>query len=421
MSELSTSRRRAVPRSAGRRSRIPAVGVGLLLLLGSCADFSEPQGSFGAQPSLTPPAANPVEPTPPRVGQSSSSSLPPSTPSASPSSGAPSSGGTVTDPCRPTDPAVIAACLDAPWGLVVMKDGQSALVGERTSGRILQIAPQKEPVEYTTIDGIDAAGSGGLLGIALSPAFDEDGLIYAYVTTASDNRVIRFAKGDRPKAILTGIPRGTDHNGGRIAFGTDGQLYVGTGDTGNPQLAGDPKSLAGKVLRVDEFGKPAKGNPTEGSAVFAAGFTDVTGMCLLGSGIGALDHRPTIDVLIGVKAGGKYTSPGSAAVWTWKKADGGAVDCELGSSQLGFSSAQGQRVVGIRVNQQGGFTGTPQTLLDNRYGRLLTLTIGLGGTDQEVFWASTSNKDGHGAPGPSDDRVVVIPAAGGGGGGGGPD
>ena len=85
-----------------------------------------------------------------------------------------------------------------------------------------------------------------------------------------------------PKAIFTGIPRGATHNGGRIAFAADRSLYVGTGDTGVPALAVDPTSLAGKVLRLDEFGKPAESNPTPDSAVYASGFTQVTGMCPTG-------------------------------------------------------------------------------------------------------------------------------------------
>jgi len=306
---------------------------------------------------------------------------------------------------------------------VVLKDGQSALVGERTSGRILQIAPQTDPVEYARIGGIDADGSGGLLGIALSPAFDEDGLIYAYVTTPADNRVLRLAKGDQPKAILAGIPKGAEHNGGRIEFGSDGQLYVGTGDAGDPATAADPKNLAGKVLRVDEFGKPSKGNPIASSPVYASGFTDVTGMCSLGSTMGALDHRAAEDPLVGLKAGADYSSIESGrAVWRWKKAEGGAADCALAKAQLGFTSLDKKQVVGIRVNQQGGFTGTPEPLLQKTYGRLLTLALGGAGTDKELFWATTSNKDGKGHPTASDDRVIVIPAGGGGGGGGnGPD
>ncbi|MDQ6657017.1 MAG: PQQ-dependent sugar dehydrogenase [Actinomycetota bacterium] len=312
---------------------------------------------------------------------------------------------------------MIAACLRAPWGLAVMADGQSALVGERTTGRILRIAPQTDPVLYATMKAIDAGGDGGLLGIAPSPSFDEDGLIYLYVTTETDNRVFRLAKGDAAKPIFVGIPKGSTHNGGRIEFGADGQLYVGTGDTGRPALAADPESLAGKVLRIDEFGKPSQGNPAAGSAIYASGFTDVTGMCRLGSTMGALDHRPAADVLIRVVKGGKYTSlPSGTAVWTWKRADGGANDCSMSSSQLAFTSLDAQRIVGLQLNPKtGGFVGAPNILIQKTYGRLLTLTLGGSGTPQEVFWATTSNKDGNGKPTTSDDRVIVLKANGGGG------
>ena len=108
---------------------------------------------------------------------------------------------------------------------------------------------------------MDAAGDGGLLGLAVSPTYPEDGLLYAYLSTAVDNRVVRFPVGGTPNAVLTGIPRGEVHNGGGLLFGADGSLYVGTGDTGNPALATDPASLAGKVLRIDVFGGPVGAGP----------------------------------------------------------------------------------------------------------------------------------------------------------------
>jgi glucose/arabinose dehydrogenase len=71
------------------------------------------------------------------------------------------------------------------------------------------------------------AGEGGLLGLAVSPNYAQDRLVYAYYTTSRDNRIARFRLGQRPRAILTGLRRGQIHNGGRIAFGPDGKLYAG--------------------------------------------------------------------------------------------------------------------------------------------------------------------------------------------------
>jgi len=271
-------------------------------------------------------------------------------------------------------------------------------------------------VQVASIDGVDAIGDGGLLGIALSPSYDEDGLIYAYVSTATDNRIIRLASGDAPKAIFTGIPHGASHNGGRIAFAADRSLYVGTGDTGDPAAAADPASLAGKVLRLDEFGKPAETNPTPGSAIFASGFTQIAGMCPTADGsMAALDDRAQQDLLLPLTAGKDYTKVADGqALWTWTAADGGAADCAITDGILASTSLDKQQLTGIQTGAGGTFTGSPTVLLDNRYGRLLTVA----GGQQGLLWLTTSNKDGAGTPVPSDDRVVVVPSQSGGGEGG---
>jgi hypothetical protein len=299
-----------------------------------------------------------------------------------------------------------------------MADGSSALVGERTTGRILQVAKGTAPVLVAQIDGVDGSGDGGLLGITLSPSYDEDGLIYAYVTTATDNRIIRIARGDVPKAIFTGIPKGATHNGGRIAFATDRSLYVGTGDTGNPATAADPASLAGKVLRLDEFGKPAETNPVPGSPIYASGFTQVSGMCPMEGGtVAALDARPGEDLLLPLAAGKDYTKIADGeALWTWTDADGGAADCSITNGLLASTSLDKQQLTALQMGNGGTFSGTPTVLLDNRYGRLLTVV----GDQQGLLWLTTSNKDGFGTPVSSDDRVVVVPS-GTSGGEGGPD
>jgi len=321
-----------------------------------------------------------------------------------------------TDPCAPTDEAVIATCLSAPWGLAPLPDGVSALVGERTTGRILRVEKGKEPILVAQIDGVDSTGDGGLLGIVLSPSYDEDGLIFAYVSTATDNRIIRVASGDTPKAIFTGIPHGTTHNGGRLAFAADRSLYVGTGDTGHPTAAADPASLAGKILRLDESGQPVETNPTPGSAVYASGFTQVAGMCPTADGtMAALDDRPQQDLLLPLIAGTDYTKVADGqALWTWTVADGGAADCAITDGILASTSLDKQQLTGIETGAGGTFTGSPNVLLDNRYGRLLTVAGGVEG----LLWLTTSNKDGAGTPVPSDDRVVVVPSQSGGGEGG---
>ena len=152
----------------------------------------------------------------------------------------------------PATPADAATGLQVPWGIAFLPDGR-ALVSERETGRILSIPPGGgEPRVEMSVPGVDPdAGEGGLLGIALSPGYADDGLVYAYLTTVDDNRIVRFRLGEEPEPILTGLARGQIHNGGRIAFGPDGQLYAGVGDTGDLSLPQDPESLNGKILRME--------------------------------------------------------------------------------------------------------------------------------------------------------------------------
>src|SRR5690606_35005928 len=130
-------------------------------------------------------------------------------------------------------PEVVATGLQVPWGLAFLPNGD-ALVGERNSGRVLRVRPGSTPQVVATISGVTAIGEGGLLGLAVSPTFTQDNYVYAYYTSANDNRVIRFSLNSpqTQETILTGIPRGQYHNGGRIAFGPDRLLYISTGDAG---------------------------------------------------------------------------------------------------------------------------------------------------------------------------------------------
>jgi len=104
---------------------------------------------------------NPPEGAPPEVGPPT-----PGTPAPAPGPGAPARPGSGTDS---GDPNVVASGLAVPTGLVVLPDG-SAIVGERDTGRLLQVFPDRSPARVRmTVPGIDASGDGGLLGLALSP------------------------------------------------------------------------------------------------------------------------------------------------------------------------------------------------------------------------------------------------------------
>jgi glucose/arabinose dehydrogenase len=364
----------------------------LAVVLTACgSDGYEPVGPFRPLPEGPPPQVGPPSETPQ----------------------APSPG----DPAEPNsgeeggDPNVVASGLTVPTGLVVLPDG-SAVVGERETGRLLQAFPDRSPVrELMTVSGIDTAGDGGLLGLALSPTFAEDGLLYAYVSTATDNRVVRFPIGGTPNPVLTGIPRGETHNGGGLVFGLDGSLYVGTGDTGNPALAQDPASLAGKVLRVDVFGQPVAEGP-----VHSSGHSDVTALCLGGDEtlFAADDSAQGPDELDRVTGGGDAGWPqprpdSLSPVVEIPAAEGGLGGCAVSGRTIFLGALDGRRVHAVELDGSGVVVEDPTEFLTDRYGRLRTVVL----DGEGAVWITTSNKDGFGAPEADDDRVLrVLPPGG---------
>ena len=164
--------------------------------------------------------------------------------------------------CTDPDLQVVATCLAPVSAVAVLPDSRTALVAERTTGRVLRVQRGIDPVLVTTVP-VDPSGGGGLTGLVLSPGYAEDRLVYAYATTAEDNRVLRLAPGEEPKPVLTGIPRGSRDNGGALA--TDGRnaLLVATGLGGSAV----GRRLARRQAAADRHARPARrGQPEPGVA-----------------------------------------------------------------------------------------------------------------------------------------------------------
>jgi glucose/arabinose dehydrogenase len=330
---------------------------------------------------------------------------------------APSSGAS-SSPAKRLDPLVVATRLRAPVGLILMPDG-TALVGERTTGRIVRVQPRAgRPVPTVRVlRGLDAGGDGGLLDLALSPTYGEDGLIYAYITTSTDNRVVDFTLHGPTTPVVTGIPKGTTGNTGRILFGGDGNLYIGTGDAGQPALAADPRSLAGKVLRVNDIGDPAVGNPVAASLIYTSGHRIVNGLC------GVPRSKYVLEVEAGgpdkidlLQRGGFYGWPVSskreriAPLFTLPVQYTGPGGCAVLAGRLWITSLNGQALVSTALSGIGVPPGTSRwaPVLAKRYGRLKTVVA----ADDGALWLTTSNRDGHGKAVAADERVIrYVPSA----------
>jgi glucose/arabinose dehydrogenase len=315
------------------------------------------------------------------------------------------------DPAQPEsgdnagDPNVVASGLNVPTGVVVLGDG-SAIVGERETGRLVQVFANRSPArELMTLPGVDTTGDGGLLGLATSPTYLEDGLVYAYLSTATDNRVVRFPLGGTPNPVLTGIPHGAIDNGGGLLFGADGTLFVGTGDTGNPALAADPNSLAGKVLHIDTFGRPVGATP-----VYSRGHRDVTALCQNATPDAAPSMYATDATTVGadeldvITEGGDYGPGGKSPLAEVDAAEGGLGGCAAVGTGVFLGAMNGQRIRALTLDAKGSVTGDPEDFLTGRYGRLRTVVVDSEG----ALWITTSNRDGIGTPTADDDRVLRI-------------
>ena len=127
------------------------------------------------------------------------------------------------------------------------------------------------------VPGVDTnAGGGGLLGLALSPSYGRDRLVYAYFTSGTDNRIVRFRLGgSSPGPHRARARRSTTAAGsrsGRTASCTPGSVRRGT----RPRPG--PWSLNGKILRMNPDGSVPAGNPFPGSLVWTLGHRNVQGL-----------------------------------------------------------------------------------------------------------------------------------------------
>lgn len=314
--------------------------------------------------------------------------------------------------------------LKSPWGLAPLPGGD-LLVSSRDEGTITRVDGETgKKTELGSVPGVSSAGEGGLMGLALSPSYASDHMVYAYFTTASDNRVARMLYDEKkpsgqqlgaPDTVFKGIPKGVVHNGGRIAFGPDKMLYAGTGETGDTGLAQDKKSLGGKILRLTPDGDPAPGNPFDDSPVYSYGHRNVQGLAwdeekrLWAAEFG----QDTWDELNRIKAGGNYGWPEVEGkgdeegfvdpVAQWKTSEASPSGIAYAEGSVWMAGLRGERLWRIPVRGVEG-AAEPQSFLNGKHGRLRTV-VAAGG---DKLWLVTNETDSRGTPENGDDKILEV-------------
>jgi len=317
---------------------------------------------------------------------------------------------------RAGDPKVrtVATGLDTPWAIAWLPD-RRALVTERPGRvRLLPAAGELRDEPVGEVDVVESDGSeSGLLGIAVDPEFAANGFVYLYRTTGDGNEVARYRFADdrltEDGVVVDGIQAGPIHNGGRLAFGPDEQLYITTGEVGDDSLA-QADGLNGKVLRTADF--RSDGVEPE---VFTKGHRNVQGIDwepetdrLLITELGP-DRDDEVNVL---RQGADYGWPGGGGekpLVTYEEVvspSGAAFVSRRGSAWTGdfvFATLGGRHLRRLSFDGDGERVAGDEMLLDG-FGRLRDVAEGPDGD----LYVLTSNRDGRGDPEDEDDRILRL-------------
>lgn len=165
----------------------------------------------------------------------------------------------------------VATGISSPTVMAFAPDGRIFVAQQNGALRIVKDGSLLT-TPFISLPSVSSLGERGLIGIALDPDFSSNSYVYLYYTTSVapiHNRIVRYtANGDvalagseHPILELDNLSGATNHNGGALAFGLDGKLYVAVGDNANGANAQNPDTYHGKFLRINKDGSAPTDNP----------------------------------------------------------------------------------------------------------------------------------------------------------------
>ena len=209
----------------------------------------------------------------------------------------------------------VVARLSHPWAIAFLPDG-GMLITERPGRLRIVREGVLDPQPISGVPPVRTDGNGGLMDIALHPQFAANGLVYLTYTKPVGNgrgapalargRLQNGSLADVKDLLVTEAYDGNSGLNGRVTFGRDGKIYMSTG--GNIRnVAQEPSSLRGKVLRLNDDGSVPDDNPF----------------------VGAVGHRPEIYTLGHRNTLGLIVHPQSGAIWQHENGPNGGDEINI--------------------------------------------------------------------------------------------
>ena len=331
----------------------------------------------------------------------------------------------------PYQASVLVEGLNAPWEIVTVGDGRMFVTEHPGVIRVIKDGKlEKEPlIEFEA--PFNEEGEGGLLGLEADPDFESNGYLYVYHSYKDGqdiaNRVLRLKVTDGKavidKELLTDIPGGVNHNGGRIKIGPDQLLYITTGERYEPELAQNQDSLGGKILRIGLDGSIPSDNPWPNSPVYSMGHRNAQGLAwnpdngyLYATEHGQRNHDEINRIVAGENYGwpevegdddanGTYQAPlAHSGKDTWAPSGVAFITEGPWAGSLVAANLRGEQLLRVVLSADGTKVEQVVPFFQDEWGRIRNVSAGEDGK----LYVLTNNRDGRGSPRDGDDKLIIL-------------